>query len=188
MRQNENFDKAIERLLLIQARIQNREADGYKSFGSIILLFKEYCRRMALWSEALSSREGWPMFDVVSRINPSWEINDDRLSNLLIEKGMTIFSPRSRDIIKRFIHWESYKDKLEVQQYDLPAPYEPAIVLFERGGDIHRDGGRFEILTARLHPVVWEDHYKDEPFVSLDAATLDQEDQKFNEKYPQFGY
>ena len=184
MRQNENFDKAIERLSLIRTKGVN----GEKSFASLVMLFKEYCRRMALWSEVLSSREGWPMFDVAARINPAWEMDDDGLYSLLKEKEVSIFSPRSYEIMKWFIHWEIYKDEPEIQYYDLPAPYEPAIILFERGGGIHREGVHFEILSGRLPRILWEDHHREEPFVSLDAATLDQEDENYNKRHPQFGY
>ena len=139
---SENFNKTIERL----SSLNNESRNTYKSIGSCVLLFKEFCRRMALWSDTMFLKDHWPLFDITSNIDSSWEIDYNQLSDYLKEKNITIFSPTSNQIIKWFIHWEGNKNKELIKQFNLPDPYEPVITLLERGGDIHKEGGFFEFL------------------------------------------
>lgn len=67
-------------------------------------------------------------------------------------------------------------------KFPLPHPYEPLILLYERGGIFYSEHGFFCFAGASLPRGTWRGHYKSESVVcQLDAEALDNLDGNFGE-------
>jgi hypothetical protein len=136
-------------------------------------LFREHERRVALWSKAL----GFPpdaqpvMWDIATVIIPSVAVEEEKLRAL---------SKHTKDhythrIFQNALKWTAIQDSPEARRYNLPAPYEPLVMLYERGGDVYKDevGHAWFVTRATLFPMMHEYYDRTTPIVELDTATLD---------------
>jgi hypothetical protein len=72
------------------------------------------------------------------------------------------------------VRWATLRDTPGVQLPDLPDPFEPLILLYERGGEVIADESRaFTFAGLRVQIKPWREHLSAKPVVALDAATLD---------------
>ncbi|MGL4498193.1 MAG: hypothetical protein ACRCU2_03945 [Planktothrix sp.] len=78
-------------------------------------------------------------------------------------------------------HGQKMKD-VYLFSVSLPHPYEPLILLYERGGIFYSEHGFFCFAGASLPRGTWREHYKSESVVcQLDAEALDNLDGNFGE-------
>jgi hypothetical protein len=129
--------------------------------GSQIALMFEMLRRTALWARALGRDAEWPFFAIGAAIG------DDVTKHL---------SMVSRRIAQCHLAWCANEDRDDLRALGLPAPYEPGIVMIERGGIVHIEQRMFQLHVASF-PMRKLDYYLDRaPFAELDAASLDRLD------------
>jgi hypothetical protein len=148
--------------------------------GSQIALMREFLRRMALWAEALECVEKWPFFSVAEHI----EIDAfaasrvaDPLPSSIEDTLNRVPLARLRRICAGFVQWSMIESRDEVRGFDLPAPYAPAITMFERGGMFYVEQGMFQFFLASVHIGTVTSNLARQPLVSLDDSTLAQLDE-----------
>jgi hypothetical protein len=153
---------------------------------SHLRLVKEHFRRMALWAEALNCIEKWPFFDVAAHITPSLRAPEDKveiLGNYL--KQLNVGHYMKAECICA-LHWAAAQGSPEVSNYLLPPPYEPVLILYERGGTFHKEDGFLIRISDRLgfSQGKLSDYDRLSPALVLDADTLDQADIDWNNRHP----
>jgi hypothetical protein len=79
-----------------------------------------------------------------------------------------------------YVHWSMVKDTLKVTQLDLPDPYEPLIVMFERGGSFpKKEFNIYNFWSGGIPVNEPENYYASLPYVELDSDVLDQIDLEY---------
>jgi hypothetical protein len=153
--------------------------------GSHILLFKEFLRRAALLVESFGTLDipgsMWPILDFAAYIDSSLELDDDEIDSLAEELQVKGYpSWYSKRVCTYFLHWETIQDKSEVIELNLPNPYEPLIILYERGGIFRRDNdGSWEFHHAAFFVGEHNSYLNEAPVVKLDDDSLNQADNEF---------
>jgi hypothetical protein len=137
-----------------------------------VLLFQEYLRRMFMWSQKLNCGK-WPFFSVALCIGSQIELDQTLLNRF---NKVRFPNPLVRTTCLDFLHWETIKDHTTVASIELPAPYDPLMLMYERGSDIRREENVVELYTQDRMRAVWlikSKYDRLEPFVELDEETLD---------------
>jgi len=103
---------------------------------SQLALFGEYLRRFALWAHALDWEDAHPIgSDLPGRLVPGGQaapVNTTLMQQTLRTLGNT--SVYERMLLTRMLNWAAVADEPTVQAYNLPDPYEPLLMFYERGG------------------------------------------------------
>ena len=170
MTQDTSVDRTIARIRAITWEPNNFRA------ASHIALFKEYLRRASLWANALNCTDRWPLFDVAAEIDLSFRADEAKVEAL--NRHVTSFRiPRTmKRTCEWFVHWAGVKHRLEVTKMALPDPYDPLMLLYERGGDFYFEQGLFHFSVGGFPRGTWSDHYSLSPHILLDEHVLDQLD------------
>jgi len=149
---------------------------------SQILLMREFMRRSAWWVQYIIDTRSdlgdkgvalWPFGDLAYFLEPSVRASGDLLAHA--DSGLSAMSLHTvtKETCFRAVHFGAVKDS----DFELPSlldPYEPLIVMFERGDFFTpRPGGHMDVGTADIRPGKMEDHLVDDPFVVADATELD---------------
>ncbi|MFI6151162.1 hypothetical protein ACIBCA_00490 [Kitasatospora sp. NPDC051170] len=174
----DSADAVIERLL----RINWTNLEGHNAHAaSMSKLMIEYLRRAALWAEALGGPPKWPVFDIAGVLAPDVHVDAElaeRLEEFLASRvgGLT-----TENACRAAVRWATLRDTTGVQVPDLPDPFEPLILMYERGGEIVPDDSwafNFGILRVQIRP--WREHLSPEPATSLDTDALDAVDAEYD--------
>ncbi|WP_231905072.1 MULTISPECIES: hypothetical protein [Streptomycetaceae] len=137
-------------------------------------LMAEYLRRAATWANELGGADRWPFFDIAGRVAPAVRADPDQADRLerYLEENVGGFS--TENACRWALRWATLRD---VQGDHLPRladPFEPLILMYERGGEIVPDETRsFNFGTRVVRALTWQEHLSPDPIVSLDPATLD---------------
>ncbi|MBL8165998.1 MAG: hypothetical protein JNJ61_28700 [Anaerolineae bacterium] len=158
------IERSIARISSLDFNKPSRNHDLMQS----LLLFKEYLRRMLLWSQALAVR-GWPFTILAKYIDPSVQIDptiEDQFKKILYP------TPFIRTTCMSYLMWALIENTPIVNSYALPNPYEPLIQMYEGGYYFYREhhvvvieGMKGEVNTIMLTPDLYN---TDIPFISLD--------------------
>ncbi|WP_218082111.1 hypothetical protein [Anthocerotibacter panamensis] len=162
-------ETAIKRILTI-----NWEQNDSRQESHVALL-QEYLRRITLWTDALDA-ENWPFFDIAEFFDLHSEIELARFPDLK-QQLMKLPCPNTMALTcEWYIHWALIMDRPEVVQLALPAPYDPLILMYERGGSFYSEHGCFHIAYTRF-PRYAPRHYRNlSPIVELIEEALDKVD------------
>ncbi|WUU87320.1 hypothetical protein OHA34_22755 [Spirillospora sp. NBC_01491] len=138
---------------------------------SQVLLMQEFLRRSSWWAVELESEE-WPFFDVARLVDPQVRADEEMIREVTedLDSGMGWYERR---ICAWALHFEALRDA-GVALPDLPHPFEPLIVMFERGSEISVDGGGIidiDFLGFRRGRA--RDHLTDKQLVPLEVDLLD---------------
>lgn len=169
------INKAMERIFAI-----NWEPDDAR-VGSQIALLQEYLRRAALWAKTLDCTEQWPFFDIAAiavGVDPSQRADNAQVEVLRHHFSQAPFYTIGiiENTCEWFLHWQVVKNQPEVRKFNLPDPYEPLIILYERGGIFSTEHGLFNFEAASFPRGTWMQHDRDFPVVLLESAALDRLD------------
>jgi hypothetical protein len=153
---------------------------GFDHRRSRVRLMAEYLRRAARWAQVLDAADEWPFFDIAARIDPSIHIPVDQAKDLeaLIYRG--IGWPSVETTTRAALRWAALLDADTPQPLGLEDPYEPLLVLFDRGGGWTIEAGFIDVDGAAIRQQTWLDHLSTEPVTALDPATLDALDEAVN--------
>jgi hypothetical protein len=168
-----------ERLLAVDWAYDARRKKSH------VELFKEYMRRQALWLDTLAMTEDFPCYDIAALINEEIRAGSD-FTNALREH-LTACELNSTMIItgvlESALHWAALEDLDQLADFpDLPNPYEPLVVLFERHGTftIEEMFGRYVIGYTERGPSLargpWQRYYQMEPYIELELSVLNRLD------------
>jgi hypothetical protein len=161
----------LERLVAIEWT--NMEGAN-KHEASRARLMREYLRRAAVWADELGGPNNWPFFDVAGRIAPSVEASSELAAKLEEYLEENVGGISTEDVCRAALRWATLRDVAEEQIPDLPDPFEPLLLMYERGGEVIADETRsfhFGSRMVRVKP--WREHIASESIVSLDPAELD---------------
>lgn len=111
-------------------------SDDLKAFehaNSRALLMREYLRRAALWARAYGAEQSWPFFDIAEHIAEAIRTPPEDAAAL--EEILSGLAPASLKITCRgAVRWAALRQAQIEWPGDLPDPYEPLILMYERGG------------------------------------------------------
>ena len=142
---------------------------------SRVALLREYLRRAAWWSEAVKTSE-WPFFDIAAAVNPAVRADPNQVQALeahLSQKLQGVLVVRT---CVRAMHFASLEDagvKLPRVPVSVEHPFEPLLMMLERGGGFRVDGsGLIEVDAAGIPKGTARSHRTAEPVVALEPAAL----------------
>ncbi|MFD4942201.1 hypothetical protein ACFVYE_02230 [Streptomyces sp. NPDC058239] len=149
-------------------------SDDLKAFehaNSRALLMREYLRRAALWARACGAEQSWPFFDIAEHAAEAIQTPPEVAAAL--EEVLSGLAPASLKITCRgAVRWAALRQAQVEWPGDLPDPYEPLLLMYERGGGYFLE--EFVDLNGvmiRLGNV--ESNLSATPFLALAPATLD---------------
>ncbi|NXY95483.1 hypothetical protein HYE82_14010 [Streptomyces sp. BR123] len=148
------------------------EAAAWEHAPSRALLMREYLRRAALWARARGAEEAWPFFDVAEHLDAgAVQTPPDVAAEL--EDLLNGLAPASlRTTCRAAVRWGAVRDAGQDLPAGLPDPYEPLLLMYERGGGYCLE--EYVDLNGtmiRLGDV--EGNAAATPFPTLAPATLD---------------
>ncbi|WP_437112455.1 hypothetical protein [Streptomyces cinnamoneus] len=149
-------------------------AAGDRHAVSRTLLMREFLRRAALWVEYLGGSDRWPFIDIAERVDPSVRADEQLIEQL--DEFMSDHVPEynARRACRAAVHWEMLREHTQVGLPDLEDPYEPLIVLYERGGVFFVENGVADFEQLRRVPLrSWQANVATDPIVQLDRSVLD---------------
>ena len=168
----------FNRILNIQWKINEEHR------WSHLKLFLEHVRRIELWGRTLDWQH--PPFlvaDIPSRINPNVQSNSgyvEILENRLLKQRENHYPTVVEFKVCLFaLKWSTLEDHNELKGFNLPAPFEPMLILYERGGVVTREHGWTDITFQGLRSIpryIYENLEK--PIVQLDKDILDAIDEE----------
>jgi hypothetical protein len=162
----------------------NWERHGDKAWSKAALL-REYFRRAARWAAAYDCDTRIPFFDIALCVNPNVRADQAQLDSVVetVKAGgwnVTTVTPF-------ILHWAALRADPGV---DLPAeledPFEPLILLFERGGGFHTENGEVNLEWLAVPLAGWRGRADKPPMEGFTAADLDEIDRAGS--LAQFGY
>lgn len=179
-----NVEKAKLRIIDIDFHGEKID-DLFLKKKSLKILLAEGFKKIKDWNNILGDKCEYLLFhricDVSNAINNNWFydcVNDEYFRSKLKEKHILV---EDRIIINYYINWELHKEEIE-KEYGLSNPYEPFIMIFERGSGYIKDrGSRITIssLVGFYYKDLETEMLKGEE-VRLDHGWLDALDNKLN--------
>lgn len=149
---------------------------SYEKTRSRVTLVFEHLRRAAWWAPAVKAQQ-WPFFDIAEAINPKL-----RASPAVVRRVEADLAAKSQGELvmrtcMRALNFAALLDagtKLPQVPNSAAEPFEPLLVMFERGGGFRLEGGRFIEVDLKGVPVgTSESNRADKPVVALTSAALD---------------
>ncbi|MEY9214289.1 hypothetical protein NI17_020545 [Thermobifida halotolerans] len=158
----------VERLAERIRNIDWTERPGYRP--SQVNLMREYLRRSARWSEETGSL--WPFDDFARRID--FDVRaDQKIVEEMQESLPTLVFPMVVRTCSWALHFEALRDA-EIQIPDLPDPFEPLLLMYERGNSFSMEGtGYVEVGTTAIPKWSKDEYLSSEPFTHMDREQLD---------------
>ncbi|MFJ8473079.1 hypothetical protein [Kitasatospora sp. NPDC094011] len=133
---------------------------------------REYLRRSALWADAFGAEKLWPFLDIGRQIDPTVRAAPDVTADLDTFIDDTIGRRTLEETCRGAVHWPAFHRGTSLALPDLPEPYEPLLLMFERGGGFYVEE-MIDLNGAAVPLGKLSDHLSHTPAVSLDPATLD---------------
>ncbi|MFF1559957.1 hypothetical protein [Streptomyces sp. NPDC058279] len=147
-------------------------------------LMREYLRRAALWVAELrkdgprpffgaGDPDHWPFFDIAARVDPRVRAEEAiaaRLDAFLSEHASGFLVGT---VCRAALHWASLSDESLARYPHLPDPFEPLVLLLERGGGFSIENGFIDFVAHRVRLTRWEDHVTAPPIAFLTRDALD---------------
>ncbi|MFF1561867.1 hypothetical protein [Streptomyces sp. NPDC058279] len=160
---------------------------------SLALLLREFLRRSALWARACGAEASWPFFDIAEHVDADVRTPADVAAG--VEDLVRQLAPASlRTVCRAAVRWAALRDARHGPATRLPDPYEPLLLMFERGGGFSRE--EYLDLNGVMIPLgTVETNAAAAPFPGLATVTLDALDvpdpgaevtyyAKIDERYP----
>jgi|GEM_PF-6368126 hypothetical protein len=181
-----NLNVIIELRTVLQESTTNRFEDHK---GSILMLLKELTRRIYLWTDAIKNKGIYLdigssfLFDIAKALTDN-QVDESILNNQIIEPTKTDISYRDKMLFCWYLNWCNNKEEIIKMGFDLPAPYDPFIEIFKRGGrHLSIDVRRIEVYPFWGLMIVPKENYtSNSPFINLDKASLDKADEEYKKE------
>ncbi len=146
---------------------------SYRHAASRDKLMQEYLRRSARWAAQLNATKEWPFFDIAGRLAPEIEppaaLAEQLEESIVNRTGW----PSHRTVARAAFHWAALVDVGVPLPPDLEDPFEPLLVMLDRGGGYTTEAGFIDLGASSILRKTWQDHLSTEPITALDPATLD---------------
>jgi len=144
---------------------------AFRHAHSRALLMREYLRRAALWAQEYGAEQPWPFFDIAERLDATITTPPDVAAEL--EQLLQSLAPASlRTTCRGAVRWPALLAAHRGLPAELPDPYEPLLLMYERGGGYHL--GEYLDLNGVMIPLGdMESNASAAPFVTLAPTILD---------------
>lgn len=174
MTDNVAAEGVLSRLLAVKWDDDEAAFEHQSSRGR---LTQEYLRRAALWARALGAEDGWPFFDIAAGVEPGVRADPALVEQLIGNSGYALGHPTVRLVAEGALHWAALGDLPRQRFADLDDPYEPMLVLFERGGGFITANGFVELDYGAVPIRTLAERVAQEA-KPIDTVTLDELDAK----------
>jgi hypothetical protein len=170
MNKDTNVEQALERLLNIKWKFDAKRSRSH------CLLMAEYLRRAVLWAQALQVADYWPFFNIAAVVAPNERVSESSINGLKeqMEQWPTSFMVKQTCIF--YLQWAYVKDLPSIVRLQLPDPFEPLILLYERGGSFTTEHGFINIGMAGIPVIDWKQYNSPVAKVELNHEALNQID------------
>ncbi|MFD8025700.1 hypothetical protein ACFXJO_35860 [Streptomyces lavendulae] len=116
------------------------------------VLFSEYRRRVAVWSQAHSAERDWSFVDVTQYLDPEFRLSPEAEAELA-EFVRSLPNSEVRQTCSGAVRLAGLRARNPEAYSGLPDLYEPLVLFYERGGEFSRDDAGFIDLTGvRFRP------------------------------------
>ncbi|MGW9303881.1 hypothetical protein ACWHA3_24075 [Streptomyces cyaneofuscatus] len=155
----------------LQAIDWTDDAIAFRHVHSRALLMREYLRRAALWAQAYGAEEAWPFFDIAEYVDADTTTPPEVADEL--EQLLKDLAPASlRTTCRAAVRWSALREVHRDLPANLPDPYEPLLLMYERGGGYYLE--EYLDLNGVMIPLRdMESNASSAPFVTLAPTTLD---------------
>jgi hypothetical protein len=143
---------------------------------SRVRLLREYLRRAAQWAEAFGCTDQWPCFDIAACVDPTVRADTDTARELREHLVSARAGWYAKQIGVWALHWAALKSSAADHLPNMEDPFEPIIVMYERGGDFYSEQGFLQVDARSLRRKSWQEHLSSSPIASLDGKVLDEMD------------
>ncbi|MEU8668199.1 hypothetical protein ACFYT5_08450 [Streptomyces anulatus] len=153
----------------LTARLESVDWSGdFSRTRSRVALMREYMHRSAIWARQTNSHV-WPFFDVASHFSSLQVADQDGFATLM--RSVELQHPVVLGTIRWSLNFAALQDA-KIPLPNLPDPFTPLILMYERGGAFQLDGtGHIEIDAAAIPKGTIEQALERQP-VSLDPTYL----------------
>ena len=139
-------------------------------------LMKEYLRRAAWWAKATEA-PGFPFFDIAAAVDPSVRADPSIVGLVETRVKSRLQGLRVVRACEQALLFAALLDAGTALPEAPAEPYEPLLVMFERGGGFSTEGsGLIEVDSLGIRIGRLEDNLLEEPVITLDQAALDAAD------------
>ncbi|MEE1782678.1 pentapeptide repeat-containing protein [Streptomyces sp. SP17BM10] len=141
-------------------------------------LFREHLRRAALWTKAYQPAGEWPVVDLATSVDPTVQVDAELAARLDAFLEANLADVRAKALCRAAVRWATLLDTTTVRVPELDDPYEPLLLMLERGGwcGLVVENRVADFAVARVPFGTWQDHLSREPVAQLDQSTLDASD------------
>lgn len=144
--------------------------------GSRVALMREYLRRTALWAHEYRIDGDWPFIDLAARVDP--EVRADpvllaRMEDALDDRATLLYAQKTS---RHAVHWAALLDARADRLPPLEDPFEPIVLLFERGGLFGTEGRAADFALGMIQYRTRDHYLAVAPIESLDPDLLDKID------------
>jgi hypothetical protein len=141
---------------------------------SRVALMREYMRRAALWARELDAASDWPFFDIATLIAPDLKPPQELAEEMEALIYESVGWPTVRTCCWAAFRWAVLLDSGHPIPAGLPDPYEPLLLMFERGGGFYTEHVFIELDGASIMQKPMADYLSEEPVLaSLEPGYLD---------------
>ncbi|MFB6875467.1 hypothetical protein [Streptomyces sp. NPDC056323] len=136
------------------------------------LLMREHMRRAALWAQAYGAEEQWPFFDVTEFVDPTFRLDPEIESELKDYVAHNVGTPSTARTCRGAVRWAALRERGGIGLPDLPDPYEPLLLMYERGGGYSIEEF-IDLYGVMITYGNFESNLDAEPFLTQAPSTLD---------------
>ena len=171
MTDNGLADRVLERLIAVE---WDDDDGAFKHRASRGRLTQEYLGRTARWAQVLGApaQNRWPFSDLAKAVDPSTAADPAQLQELVRSAGVYFTVEALRRAAESALYWAALGDLPKERYPELDDPYEPLLLLFERGGGFRIDNGFIELGYVSV-PYKSLAERAAQPPLAIDEATLD---------------
>lgn len=163
---------AAERVLERLAAVKWDDDDGaYRHQRSRSRLSYEFLRRSAQWAQAVGALQGWPFNDLPAAIDPSIRADQALVDTFIAGAGLDPAWASVQRASGAALHWAALGELPRQRFPELDDPYEPFLLLLERGGGFMVGNGFIELGYGSVPIKSSGERAASEP-LPIDEATL----------------
>jgi hypothetical protein len=136
-------------------------------------LMKEYLRRAAWWAKVTKAQE-FPFFDIAAAVNPAVRADPSLVLRVTQELAAKMQGILVQETCANALHFAALLDARIPLPEAPEMPFEPLLVMFERGGGFRDEGsGLIDVDLLGIPIGSVEDNLRAEPYVQLGLTDLD---------------
>ncbi|GIF08923.1 hypothetical protein [Actinoplanes siamensis] len=168
-------DEAVH-AMAVRLSLVDWERRGDKAWSKAALL-KEYFRRAARWAIAYGCDTRVPFFDIAACVNSSIRADQNEIDHLLEKIVAGRGGWNAKQMAPFILHWAALRATPDIAlPPELEDPFEPIVLLFERGGGFHTEHGEVNLEWLSVPTSGWRKRADAPPMLAFTPEVLDEID------------